>query len=116
MNGACILRLRMGLWVLVLLGLVATTGCYTLLTETNIQALPNLPDPALAPPVPPEIAPPRELSKMSLPDYRIEPPDEIQIEMMKMVPLPPYRLSTYDVLRLDVRGTLLDAPIQSVPR
>ena len=55
--------------------------------------------------------PPRELSKMSLPAYRIEPPDVIQIELMKLVPKPPYRLSTYDMLQIVVVGTLADHPI-----
>jgi len=58
-----------------------------------------------------ELEPPRELSKVSLPAYRLEPPDVVQIEVPKMVPLPPYRLEVYDVLQVDVIGTLLDQPI-----
>jgi len=116
MTGAWLSAGRRGLRALLLLVWVpAVAGCYTLATEVYSQSLPNLADPAQAPPVPPEIAPPRELAKMSLPDYRIEPPDEIQIEMLKMVPLPPYRLGVYDWLQIDVRGTLLDAPITSDP-
>lgn len=57
------------------------------------------------------LEPPRELAKMSLPAYRIEPPDVIQVELMKLVPKPPYRLDTYDVLQIVVVGTLLDQPI-----
>ena len=59
----------------------------------------------------PELEPPRELAKMSLPAYRIEPPDVIQVELMKLVPKPPYRVDTYDVLQIVVVGTLLDQPI-----
>ena len=59
----------------------------------------------------PEPEPPRELAKMSLPAYRIEPPDVIQVELMKLVPKPPYRVDTYDVLQIVVVGTLLDQPI-----
>jgi polysaccharide export outer membrane protein len=55
--------------------------------------------------------PPRELSMVSLPSYRIEPPDILQIEMLKMVPLPPYRIDIYDVLQIRVLGTMLDQPI-----
>ena len=55
--------------------------------------------------------PPRELAKMSLPAYRIEPPDVIQVELLKLVPKPPYRASTYDVLQIVVVGTLVDQPI-----
>jgi len=59
----------------------------------------------------PELEPPRELAKMSLPAYRIEPPDVIQVELMKLVPKPPYRVDTYDILQILVVGTLLDHPI-----
>jgi len=41
------------------------------------------------------------------PAYRVEPPDILQIEMLKMVPLPPYRIEVYDVLQIRVAGTLL---------
>jgi len=115
MTGACLARWSRGLWILAVVLLPAVAGCYTLATEFSTQALPNLEDPAGAAPVPPEIAPPRELAKMSLPVYRIEPPDVLQVEMLKMVPLPPYRLGVYDWLAVNVRGTLLDAPITSDP-
>ena len=62
-------------------------------------------------PVPPALEPPRERSMVSLPDYRVEPPDILQIEMLKMVPLPPYRIDIYDVLQVRVLGTILDQPI-----
>ena len=58
-----------------------------------------------------QLEPPRELAKMSLPAYRIEPPDVIQIELMKLVPKPPYRVGTYDILQIVVVGTLPDQPI-----
>jgi polysaccharide export outer membrane protein len=58
-----------------------------------------------------ELEPPRDLAKMSLPAYRIEPPDVLQIELMKLVPKPPYRVDTYDVLQIVVVGALLDQPI-----
>ncbi len=62
-------------------------------------------------PVPPEMEPPRELSMVSLPPYKVEPPDILMIEMLKMVPLPPYRIDIYDVLQIRVLGALLDQPI-----
>ncbi len=102
-----------GLALLVLVWVPAVTGCYTLGTQFTTEALPNLPDPKNAPPVPAEYTPPHEMSKMSLPAYRIEPPDVLTIEMVKMVPLPPYRIETYDVLSINVLGTLLDQPIQN---
>jgi len=57
------------------------------------------------------LEPPREMSMASLPAYRIEPPDVLQIDVMKLVPLPPYRIETYDVLQVTVVGTLLEQPI-----
>ena len=67
--------------------------------------------PALESPVPPELEPPRELSKVSLPTYRIEPPDVIQLEVLRLVPRPSYRIDTYDVLQIRVMGVLLQQPI-----
>ena len=63
------------------------------------------------PPIPSIIEPPSERTRISLPAYRIEPPDLLQIEVLKMVPLPPYHLEAYDVLQIQVIGTLLDQPI-----
>ena len=48
---------------------------------------------------------------VSLPVYKVEPPDILMIEMLKMVPLPPYRIDIYDVLQIRAIGTLLDQPI-----
>ena len=70
--------------------------------------------PAMQSPVPPAMEPPRELSKMSLPTYRIEPPDILRVEMLKLVPLPPYRIDIYDVVEIRVLGTLLDQPINNL--
>lgn len=74
----------------------------------------DLYNPALDEPVPPSLEPPREKSLVSLPSYRIEPPDVLQIEVFKLVPLPPYRAEIYDVLQIQVLNTLLDHPIGPV--
>jgi polysaccharide biosynthesis/export protein len=55
--------------------------------------------------------PPRELSMVSLPTYRIEPPDTLELEAIKLVPRPPYRVATYDVLQIGASGTIPDQPI-----
>jgi polysaccharide export outer membrane protein len=55
--------------------------------------------------------PPREMSMRSLPAYRIEPPDVIQIEVLKLMPLPPYHIENYDVLQVRVNNALPDQPI-----
>jgi len=67
--------------------------------------------PTLKAPTPAELATPRELTMASLPTYHIEPPDILQIEVLKLVPRPPYRIETYDVLQIRVLGTILDQPI-----
>ena len=62
-------------------------------------------------PVPAAWKPAREIEKVSLPAYRVEPPDILMIEMLKMVTLPPYRLEVYDVLQIRVVVTLVDQPV-----
>jgi polysaccharide biosynthesis/export protein len=68
-------------------------------------------DAALQQPLPQAMEPPRELSMVSLPSYRVEPPDILQIEMLKLVPLPPYRIDIYDVLQIRVIGTIPEQDI-----
>jgi polysaccharide biosynthesis/export protein len=85
----------------VLLLILALAGCKVV----------NPYSPLIEPPVPPAQEPPRELSKVSLPTYRIEPPDVLQLEMLKLVPLPPYRAEVFDVLQVRVLNTLVDLPI-----
>jgi polysaccharide export outer membrane protein len=83
---------------------IALAGC---------QAI-DLRNPSLEEPVPAIMEPPREKSKVSLPAYRIEPPDVLQIDVFKLVPIPPYRAEIYDVLQIQVMGTLPDWPIGPV--
>ncbi len=61
--------------------------------------------------LPLEAQPPREKALASLPAYRIEVPDVVQVEMLKQVPLPPYRVQSYDVLGVNVAGTAMAYPI-----
>ncbi|MEN6450378.1 MAG: polysaccharide biosynthesis/export family protein, partial [Thermoguttaceae bacterium] len=67
--------------------------------------------PSLQQPLPPQLQPPRELCMVSQPAYHVEPPDLLVVEMLKMVPLPPYRIDIYDVLQIRAVGTLLDQPL-----
>ena len=64
------------------------------------------------PACPPPMVQPREMSKALLPPYRIEPPDVLLIEAVRLVPRSPYRLQPWDVLHIHVMGTLPDAPIR----
>jgi polysaccharide export outer membrane protein len=67
-----------------------------------------------APPVIPEPAVPvaRELEKVSLPLYVIEPPDILLIDALRVVPKDPFRIEPLDILYIDVEGTFTDAPIE----
>ena len=62
--------------------------------------------------VPPEMAPPREIAKISLPAYEVEPPDLLSIEMLKLIPLPPYRVDIFDVLQIRAMGATPQEPIE----
>ncbi len=62
-------------------------------------------------PVGPQFFPPRELAKVILPPYVIEPPDLLMIDAIHIVPRQPYRLRPFDVLSIQVQGTPAEAPI-----
>jgi polysaccharide export outer membrane protein len=57
---------------------------------------------------------PRELDKVSLPDYIIEPPDVLLIETLHGAPLPPYHIEPLDALQIQVTDTLPNEPIAGV--
>jgi polysaccharide biosynthesis/export protein len=67
------------------------------------------------PPIPPLLDPsqqaPIEKLKVSLPPYRVEPPDILFIDAIKVVPKSPYRISPQDVLSVNATGTLATQPI-----
>ncbi len=82
----------------------AVTGCHAV----------DLYTPSLQAPVPPAMEPPRELSMVSLPTYRIEPPDLLRIEVLKLVPRPPCPIEPQDVLQIRVLGALQGEPISGL--
>lgn len=49
---------------------------------------------------------PRELSKVSLPDYLIEPPDILTIEAVRLLPKQPYQLQPLDVITVITEGAI----------
>jgi len=63
------------------------------------------------PPVPKEQHIPNAELKTTLPPYVIEPPDEIFIDALKVVPKPPYHLEPLDGIRIRVDGTYDENPI-----
>ena len=54
---------------------------------------------------------PRELAKVVLPPYTIEPPDILSIEAIHLIPKSPYHLRALDVLNVHVEGTVEEKPI-----
>lgn len=59
----------------------------------------------------PEI--PREQAKVILPDYLIEPPDILQIDVINLVPKAPYTLRVFDVISVSTTGISVDPVIPS---
>ncbi len=54
----------------------------------------------MSPPATIEKAAPHELAMQPLPAYRIEPPDVLSLELLKLVPPSPYRGGVYDVVQI----------------
>ena len=69
---------------------------------------------AAACPTDPEQMPAKELAKVTLPPYVIEPPDILLIDALRVVPKPPFRIQSFDVLQVIVEGTLLEQPINGL--
>ena len=86
-----------------LVSLSAATGCHVTGHHHNVM-------------VSPCDGPPRELNKAILPEYVIEPPDILIIEMLSATPRAPYRLRSLDVVALSVDGTLPEEPIEGLYR
>lgn len=105
-------KLRQNTWIGqagCLLALLAMIGCQSV---TTAPASPTL----IAAQAPDAPAPfggdvPIEKCKVTLPPYRIEPPDILFIDAIKIVPKSPYRISPQDTLQIRAAGTLADQPI-----
>ena len=54
----------------------------------------------------------RELEKVSLPRYVIQPPDILLIDALRVVPKDPFRIEPLDILYIEVEGAYPDAPIR----
>ena len=56
---------------------------------------------------------PRELDKVTMPEYVIEPPDILDVNVGRLVPLPPYRVEPLDVILIQVKPADPEAPISA---
>lgn len=54
---------------------------------------------------------PKELRPVSHPPYTVSPPDILYIDAVRLIPKPPYRLESLEVVLLSVTDTLPNAPI-----
>lgn len=64
--------------------------------------------------LPPSQAVPRELQKISLQRYVLEPPDILLIDVVRAVPKSPYTIEPLDALQIVVEGTLEGQPIAGI--
>ena len=60
----------------------------------------------------PTVDAPRELTKVTLPEYVIEPPDVLSIDAVSLVPLDPQQIGPLDVLSIDVTPSFPGRPIE----
>ena len=89
--------LSLGLAVLVL----TLAGCQL----PSVGPMSVAPEPASAVPVGEHFEDiPRELALVSLPSYRVGPPDVLLIDAVKVVPKEPYRIEPLDVLSVQITG------------
>ena len=59
----------------------------------------------------PDKEPPKELAKMALPKYRVEAPDILIIDVLRLVPKSPYLIQPFDVLEIVAPGSNPDFPL-----
>ena len=84
--------------------LAACCGCQSHVRRAGLEAIePN--------DIVPSTNMPRELQKVVMPQYVIEPPDVVTIDAVRVVPKPPYRVKSLDVLTIVATGTLPESPI-----
>ena len=93
-------------WLLVATMMASSTGCTAFMEPRN-------PIPVTPPEAPPTSPVPRELEKVTLPRYVIEPPDILLVEGVKLVPKSPHRVETFDVLLIRVIGAFPEQPIDN---
>jgi polysaccharide export outer membrane protein len=77
-------------------GVLLSAGCHSTLLRNQ-------------PFIPPDV--PKELSKVNLPEYRVEPPDILLIEAVRAIPKPPYRAEPLDVLYVTLAKQLPTEPL-----
>ncbi|MFN7814524.1 MAG: polysaccharide biosynthesis/export family protein [Planctomycetia bacterium] len=103
---------RAGTALMLVAVVVATVGCRTFGRPQNLTAQQAMLDANC--PTDPAKMPAKELAKVTLPPYVIEPPDILLVDALRVVPKPPFRLQSFDTLQVIVEGTLLEQPINGL--
>ncbi|MCA9211582.1 MAG: polysaccharide biosynthesis/export family protein [Planctomycetales bacterium] len=118
--------------LLALMSLAISSGCTIMDTqglrsqshELATHPMMNPPDPTHGGPedgrylpehTPPASTPPSELARVSLPRYRIGPPDVLLIQAIRLVPKSPYFVQSNDWLQITVSNALPTEPIGLAP-
>jgi polysaccharide export outer membrane protein len=104
---------RIAILVALAATLATATGCQTFGRPQNNTKQQVMLD-AQCPPTDPARMPAKELAKVTLPPYVIEPPDILLIDALRVVPKPPFRIQSFDTLQVIVEGTLLEQPINGL--
>lgn len=100
---------------------ISAAGCALCLVLTAFGCAPARPGTALWAPnktlleqqvIPAPDTIPRELDMTTMPDYTIEPSDILLIDAINVIPKPPYRISSLDILTINVQGELEDKQIE----
>jgi polysaccharide export outer membrane protein len=92
--------------------LKAAASAFLLVISANGCALTPPADHALPPTSQPSVPVARELEKVSLPPYVIEPPDILLVDALRVIPKDPFRIQPLDILYIEAEGTPEDAPIR----
>jgi polysaccharide export outer membrane protein len=81
---------------------MAGAGCHSVHEMHNPTSAPMCPDV------------PRELDKVNLPEYMIEPPDILLIEAVKAVPKPPYKIEPLDSIFVQLGNPIKEEPLSGL--
>jgi len=103
---------RVSVVLLLLAAMLTSTGCNIYGRPQRATTQQVMLD-AQCPPEPGRM-PAKELAKVTLPAYVIEPPDILLIDALRVVPKPPFRIQSFDTLQVIVEGTLLEQPINGL--
>ena len=105
---------RVAVTLVALAATLSSAGCTSIYGRPQRSHFQRVSEQANCPPTDPARMPAKELAKVSLPAYVIEPPDILLVDALRVVPKPPFRIQSFDSLQVIVEGTLLEQPINGI--